>query len=78
MSSRALRSYFYLQQAVLERLSEKPSQEEVTRIVTNSVAFRELKRAIDTAKENGKELKPEELYVPGTSYKIGHEGYRVW
>jgi len=73
-----LRSYFYLQQAVLERLSEKPSQEEVTRIVTNSVAFRELKRAIDTAKENGKELKPEELYVPGTSYKIGHEGYRVW
>ena len=73
-----LRSYFYLQQAVLERLSEKPTQEQVTRIVTNSVAFRELKRAIDAAKENGKELKPEDLYVPGTSYKIGHEGYRVW
>ncbi|MBO7473038.1 MAG: hypothetical protein J6U00_03385 [Ruminococcus sp.] len=73
-----LRSYFYLQQSVLERLSEKPTQEQVTRIVTNSVAFRELKKAIDTAKENGKELKPEELYVPGTSYKIGHEGYRVW
>lgn len=73
-----LRSYFYLQQAVLERLSERPSQEQVSRIVTNSVAFRELKRAIDTAKENGKDLKPEELYVPGTSYKIGHEGYRVW
>lgn len=73
-----LRSYFYLQQAVLERLSERPSQEQVSRIVTNSVAFRELKRAIDTAKENGKDLKPEELYVPGTSYKIGHESYRVW
>jgi hypothetical protein len=42
------------------------------------VAFRELKRAIDTAKEKGQELKPSDLYVPGTSYKIGHEGYRVW
>ncbi len=73
-----LRTYFYLQQAVLEYLSGKPTQEEVSRIVTNSVAFRELKKAIDTAKENGKELKPDDLYVPGTSYKIGHEGYRVW
>ncbi|WP_024859277.1 DUF6348 family protein [Ruminococcus flavefaciens] len=73
-----LRTYFYLQQAVLEFLSTSPSQESVTRIVTNSVAFRELKRAIDTAKEKGQELKPSDLYVPGTSYKIGHEGYRVW
>ncbi|MCR4638885.1 DUF6348 family protein [Ruminococcus sp.] len=73
-----LRTYFYLQQAVLEYLSTNPSQENVTRIVTNSVAFRELKRAIDTAKENGKELKPSDLYVPGTSYKIGESDYRVW
>ena len=73
-----LRTYFYLQQAVLEYLSGKPSQEEVSRIVTNSVAFRELRKAIDAAKENGKELKPDDLFVPGTSYKIGHEGYRVW
>jgi hypothetical protein len=73
-----LRSYFYLQQAILEFLSTRPSQEEVSRIVTNSVAFRELKKALDAAKADGKELKPEDLYVPGTSYKIGHEGYRVW
>ena len=73
-----LRTYFYLQQAVLEYLSTNPSQENVTRIVTNSVAFRELKRAIDTAKEQGKEIKPNDLYVPGTSYKIGEENYRVW
>lgn len=73
-----LRSYFYMQQAILEYLSTRPSQEDVSRIVTNSVAFRELKKAIDGAKENGKEIKPEDLYVPGTSYKIGHEGYRVW
>ena len=73
-----LRSYFYLQQAVLEYLSTRPEQEKVTRIVTNSVAFRELRRAIETGKENGREIKPEDLYVPGTSYKIGHEGYRVW
>jgi hypothetical protein len=73
-----LRTYFYLQQAILEYLSTNPSQENVTRIVTNSVAFRELKRAIDTAKEQGKEIKPNDLYVPGTSYKIGEENYRVW
>ncbi len=73
-----LRSYFYLQQAILEYLSKRPSQEDVSRIVTNSVAFRELKKALDAAKADGKELKPEDLYVPGTSYKIGHEGYRVW
>jgi hypothetical protein len=73
-----LRTYFYLQQAILEYLSGKPTQEEVSRIVTNSVAFRELRKAIDTAKENGKEIKPDDLFVPGTSYKIGHEGYRVW
>ena len=73
-----LRSYFYLQQAILEYLSTRPSQEDVSRIVTNSVAFRELKKALDGAKADGKELKPEDLYVPGTSYKIGHEGYRVW
>ena len=73
-----LRTYFYLQQAVLEYLSTSPSQDSVTRIVTNSVAFRELRRAIETAKENGKELKPGDLYVPGTSYKIGHDDYKVW
>ena len=73
-----LRSYFYMQQAVLEYLGGKPTQEEVSRIVTNSVAFRELRKAIEAAKENGQEIKPDDLYVPGTSYKIGHEGYRVW
>ena len=73
-----LRSYFYMQQAVLEYLGGKPTQEEVSRIVTNSVAFRELRKAIDAAKEQGNEIKPDDLYVPGTSYKIGHEGYRVW
>ena len=73
-----LRSYFYLQQAILEYLNTRPTQEDVSRIVTNSVAFRELRKAIETAKEHGKEIKPEDLYVPGTSYKIGHEGYRVW
>ena len=73
-----LRSYFYLQQAILEYLSTKPSQEDVTRIVTNSVAFRELRKAIDAAKENGQELKPTDLFVPGTSYKINTENYKVW
>ena len=73
-----LRSYFYLQQAVLEFLSGQPSQENVTRIVTNSVAFREMRKVMDKAKEQNKEIKPSDLYVPGTSYKIGVDGYKVW
>ena len=73
-----LRSYFYLQQAVLEYFNKKPEQEKVTRIVTNSVAFNELKKAIDKSKEEGNEIKPVDLYVPGTSYKINVENYKVW
>ena len=73
-----LRSYFYLQQAVLEYLSGQPSQEDVTRIVTNSVAFRELRKVLDQAKEQNKQINPADLFVPGTSYKIGVEGYKVW
>ncbi|HEZ7986832.1 MAG TPA: DUF6348 family protein [Ruminococcus sp.] len=67
-----LRSYFYLQQAVLEYLSSRPDNDKVTRIVTNSVAFREMKKAVDAGH------KPEELYVPGTSYRISDADYKVW
>lgn len=67
-----LRSYFYLQQAVLEYLSSRPDNDKVTRIVTNSVAFREMKKAVDAGH------KPEELFVPGTSYRISDADYKVW
>jgi hypothetical protein len=73
-----LRSYFYLQQAILEYLSTNPERENVTRIVTNSVAFREMKKVTDQMKEQGKEIKPADLFVPGTSYKIADADYRVW
>ena len=73
-----LRTYFYLQQAVLEYLGTRPDKDDVTRIVTNSVAFREMKKVTDQMKEQGKEIKPTDLFVPGTSYKIGAENYRVW
>ena len=73
-----LRSYFYLQQAVLEYFNSRPPQENVTRIVTNSVAFRELKKAIDQSKAQGNEIQPGDLFVPGTSYKVGNEDYKVW
>lgn len=73
-----LRSYFYLQQAILEYLSTRPEQEDVTRIVTNSVAFREMRKVMDAAKEQNKEINPADLFVPGTSYKIGVDGYKVW
>jgi len=73
-----LRSYFYIQQAVLEFFNSKPSQEDVTTIVTNSVAFRELRKALEQAKEHGQEIKPSDLFVPGTSYKINSDNYKVW
>lgn len=73
-----LRSYFYLQQAVLEFLSKKPEQEKVTRIVANSVAFREMRKAHLQMKEQGREIKASDLFVPGTSYKIGQADYKVW
>ena len=67
-----LRSYFYLQQVLLEYLSKKPEQERVMKIVTNSVAFRELKKAHEQGHE------PKELFVPGTSYRVGNDDYKVW
>lgn len=67
-----LRSYFYLQQVILEYLNTRPPQEDVQRIVFNSVAFRELRKA----KEQGHE--PKDLYVPGTAYRIAEPDYRVW
>ncbi|MBR4510445.1 MAG: hypothetical protein IKP25_07200 [Ruminococcus sp.] len=67
-----LRSYFYLQQVILEYLNTRPPQEDVQNIVFNSVAFRELRKA----KEQGHD--PKDLYVPGTAYKIAEPGYTVY
>ena len=67
-----LRSYFYLQQVILEYLNTRPPQEDVQRIVYNSVAFKEVKKAHDEGHE------PKDLYVPGTAYKIGNDDYKVW
>lgn len=73
-----LRSYFYLQQAILEFLGKRPAQEDVKKIVVNSVAFREMMKIQKQLTEQGKEFKMSDLYVPGTSYKIGEPGYKVW
>lgn len=67
-----LRSYFYIQQVLLEYLNTQPPKEDVQRIVFNSVAFQEMKKAIDA----GHEVK--DLYVPGTAYKIDVPDYKVW
>lgn len=68
-----LRSYFYIQQVMIEFLNSRPSQEAVQKIVMNSVAFRELRKV---NQEQGHE--PKDLYVPGTAYKVGSENYKVW
>lgn len=79
-----LRSYFYIQQTVIEYLSTTPPQEYVQNIVRGSVAFRELRKFIESvnqkAKEEGKEstLTPNDMFVPGTAYRIGTQGYRAW
>ncbi|MBO5343257.1 MAG: hypothetical protein J6A57_02260 [Ruminococcus sp.] len=79
-----LRSYFYIQQAIIEYLSKKPSQENVQNIVRNSVAFRELRKVVQAANEKAEKagqksnLSPQDLYVPGTAYKVGTEEYKPW
>lgn len=73
-----LRSYFYIQQVLIEYLSKRPSQENVSKIVTNSVAFREMRKVMDSAKEKGQGVKPADMYVPGTSYRIAADNYKVW
>ncbi len=67
-----LRSYYYIQQVVLEYLQKQPEKEKVTRIVANSVAFRELRKVHEAGHE------PKDLYVPGTSYRIVSDNYKVW
>lgn len=67
-----LRSYYYIQQVLLEFLSKQPPKERVMQIVANSVAYRELKKAHEAGHE------PKDLYVPGTSFKIAIENYKVW
>lgn len=79
-----LRSYFYIQQAVIEYLSKQPPQENVQNIVRTSVAFRELRKLIQSANEKaqaeGKEsnLTPNDMYVPGTAYRVNSENYKAW
>ena len=73
-----LRSYFYLQQAILEFLGTRPPQEDVKKIVVNSVAFREMMKVQKQLQDQGKEFKMSDLFVPGTSYRIGEPGYQVW
>lgn len=79
-----LRSYFYIQQAVIEFLNRRPDQQAVQSIVAKSVAFRELRNIIQSANEKaaaeGKKAQftPQDMYVPGTAYKVGTEGYKAW
>ncbi|MCD7891018.1 MAG: DUF6348 family protein [Ruminococcus sp.] len=67
-----LRSYFYLQQVCIEYLNKKPEKEKVMRIVANSAAFRELKKAHAAGHET------KDLFIPGTTYKISLKDYKVW
>ena len=73
-----LRSYFYMQQLVLEYLSTKPDKEIVSHIVYNSAAFKEVQRAIEEKRKEGIEITAKDLHVAGTSYKVGVDGYKVW
>lgn len=79
-----LRSYFYIQQVVLEFLNQRPPQEVVQNIVAKSVAFRELRNIIQSTNEKAKaegkksEITPKDLFVPGTAFKIGNPDYKAW
>ena len=73
-----LRSYFYVQQAVLMYFKTKPDKEKVRRIVANSASYKAYCRAMEKAKEEGNDIKAEDLYVPGISYRIDPGNYKVW
>lgn len=73
-----LRSYFYVQQAVLMYFKTRPDKEKVGNIVTASASYRAYSRAMEKAKQEGKDIKAEELYVPGIRYRIDSDDYRVW
>ena len=73
-----LRSYFYIQQAVLEYLGKRPPRENVEKIVVNSAAYREVRKILDAAEKEGRGISVNDLRVPGTSYLISAEGYRIW
>lgn len=80
-----LRSYFYIQQTILEYLGTRPPQEDVQKIVMGSVAYREMRSVLQQAnakaQEDGKsapQIAPKDLYVPGTAYKISSPDYKPW
>ena len=73
-----LRSYFYVQQAVLMYFKTKPDKEKVQRIIANSASYKAYNRAMEKAKQEGEDLKAEDLYVPGISYRIDPGNYKVW
>lgn len=79
-----LRSYFYIQQVILEFLNTRPPQEAVQAIVSKSVAFRELRKIIQLQNEkaqaegNDHKFTPADMFVPGTAYKVSNENYKPW
>lgn len=75
-----LRSYYYIQQVLLDYLSRtRPDKEKVKNIVFNSVTFRELRKHIGEPNEKlGRPVEAKDLFVPGTAYRISIADYKVW
>ncbi|HAP79864.1 MAG TPA: hypothetical protein DCQ78_06940 [Ruminococcus sp.] len=75
-----LRSYYYIQQVLLDYLSRtRPDKEKVKNIVFNSVTFRELRKHIGEPNEKlGRPVEAKDLFVPGTAYRISIPDYKVW
>ena len=48
------------------------------KIVVNSAAYREVRKILDAAEKEGRGISVNDLRVPGTSYLISAEGYRIW
>ncbi len=73
-----IRSYFYVQQAVLKYLATKPDKEDVTSIVMSSASYKSFCRAMEKAEKEGIKQEASDLYVPGISYRIDSDDYKVW
>ena len=63
---------------MLKYLATKPDKEDVTSIVMSSASYKSFCRAMEKAEKEGIKQEASDLYVPGISYRIDSDDYRVW
>ncbi len=73
-----VRSYFYVMQAVLLYFKTRPDKAGIEKIVMGSASYRAYCKAMIKAKDEGRDIKAQDLYVKGIPYRVDTQDYRVW